>query len=189
MRHLLTAFACFFAMSLSAQTDWPWNPDSDYDNIIGVADLMALLSVFSSEFVLDLPASEPYTLALAYSGQKPLLKCLGYCHSIGGHVARAEEIMVFDSTIVDLFQDEYSEGGALFIWIDPYKTINQLGSTTSYGYGRNHGLQVCLNNNYGNTCCYGCPPQDSWTYNFEANHSSQQCFCAGKILNPNSSSE
>ncbi len=43
MKHLLTAIACFFALSMSAQT---WNPDADFDNVIGVNDLMELLSVF-----------------------------------------------------------------------------------------------------------------------------------------------
>ena len=192
MKHLLTAIACCFALAGSAQSEWPWNPDADYDNVIGVEDLMALLSVFSSEFVLDLPGSEPYTLALAHSGSKGLLECLGHCHSIGGHVARSEEIMVFDSTIVDLFQDEYSEGGALRIWIDPYKPISQIGSTSGYSYGNNKVLQICLNGNHGSTygsCCFGCPPENVWTYTFEVNHIPQQCFCAGKILNPNSSSE
>jgi hypothetical protein len=94
MKHLMTAFACLFIMNMSAQTDWPWNPDADSDNIIGVEDLMALLTVFDSEFVLELPVSQPYTLALADAGPKTALQCAGYCHTIGGHIPMSKELMV-----------------------------------------------------------------------------------------------
>jgi len=50
MKHLLTAIACFFALSISAQTPVTYNPDSDGDNFIGVADLTSLLSEFGTTF-------------------------------------------------------------------------------------------------------------------------------------------
>ena len=54
MKHLLTAIACFFALSMSAQSDvYPFNPDSDADGIIGVSDLLALLSDFGEEAELE----------------------------------------------------------------------------------------------------------------------------------------
>ena len=45
MKHLLTAFACLLAMSLSAQTECD-NPDLDCDGYVNVTDLLGLLSYF-----------------------------------------------------------------------------------------------------------------------------------------------
>ena len=54
MKHLLTAFACCLAVAGSAQSDaYPFNPDSDGDGIIGVEDLLALLSDFGMEAVVE----------------------------------------------------------------------------------------------------------------------------------------
>ena len=49
MKHLLTAIACFFALSMSAQ--FPYNPDSNSDNLVGIDDLMGLLSLFGGDFL------------------------------------------------------------------------------------------------------------------------------------------
>ena len=51
MKHLFTLLAliaCFFALSMSAQ--FPYNPDSDSDNLIGTVDLLSLLPLYGSEF-------------------------------------------------------------------------------------------------------------------------------------------
>ena len=48
MKHLLTAIACFFALSMSAQT--PYNPDSNGDNFIGSHDLLDFLPLYDSPF-------------------------------------------------------------------------------------------------------------------------------------------
>ena len=48
MKHLLTAIACFFALSMSAQ--FPYNPDSNSDNLVGIDDLMDLLPLYGGEF-------------------------------------------------------------------------------------------------------------------------------------------
>jgi hypothetical protein len=56
MKHLLTAIACFFALSMSAQT--PYNPDSDNDNSIGSEDLMGLLSLYATEFYPETNSSD-----------------------------------------------------------------------------------------------------------------------------------
>jgi hypothetical protein len=49
MKHLLTAIACCLAVAGSAQT--PYNPDSNTDYVIGVDDLMGLLSLFGGDFL------------------------------------------------------------------------------------------------------------------------------------------
>ena len=48
MKHLLTAIACFFALSMSAQ--FPYNPDSDGDNMIGITDVLDFLPYFGMPF-------------------------------------------------------------------------------------------------------------------------------------------
>ncbi|MDB4694387.1 hypothetical protein OAF30_03055 [Flavobacteriales bacterium] len=50
MKHLLTAIACFFALSMSAQEVLPWNPNANNDNIIGTVDLLAMLNVYGEEY-------------------------------------------------------------------------------------------------------------------------------------------
>ena len=53
MKHLLTAIACFFAMSMSAQEALPWNPNANGDNIIGTVDLLAMLNVYGEEYSVE----------------------------------------------------------------------------------------------------------------------------------------
>ena len=49
----MTLMALAFAFTAGAQTglvEFPYNPDADNDDIIGVNDLMELLSFFGNEF-------------------------------------------------------------------------------------------------------------------------------------------
>ena len=51
MRLLFTALACLINVSISAQViTYPYNPDSDTDNLIAIQDLMDLLTVYGNEF-------------------------------------------------------------------------------------------------------------------------------------------
>ena len=54
---LFVAFTLTFAFSESVtaqiEIDYPYNPDSDGDEIVGTEDLLSLLSVFGMEFNLD----------------------------------------------------------------------------------------------------------------------------------------
>ena len=49
MKHLLTAIACFFALSMSAQ--FPYNPDSNGDNMIGMDDFLDFLPLFGEAVI------------------------------------------------------------------------------------------------------------------------------------------
>ena len=67
MKHLLTAIACFFAMSMSAQ--FPYNPDSNGDNLVGIDDLLDLLPLYGDEFYPDgYPVIQYYTETLEFQG-------------------------------------------------------------------------------------------------------------------------
>jgi hypothetical protein len=71
MKHLLTAIACFFALSMSAQ--FPYNPDSDGDNFIGSEDVMGLLSEYGTDF-FALPSGESLVY-VEYNEEQ----CNGFC--------------------------------------------------------------------------------------------------------------
>ena len=52
MKHLTTLLALLLSCSMLAQgpVEFPWNPDADGDDFIGVNDLMALLGEYSTSF-------------------------------------------------------------------------------------------------------------------------------------------
>ena len=54
MKHLMTLMALVVAVTAGAQGttihEYPWNPDSNNDNLIGVDDLLDFLPVFGDEF-------------------------------------------------------------------------------------------------------------------------------------------
>ena len=53
MKYLLTCLALGLAFAAGAQTglvEFPYNPDADNDDVIGVNDLLELLSLYGSEF-------------------------------------------------------------------------------------------------------------------------------------------
>ena len=96
MKHLLTAIACCLAVAGSAQT---WNPDADFDNVIGVNDLMALLSVFGSEWTAEYPQDPEYDLAAYYAGEMDLMDCVASCKSNNGVVIGFDEYSMFQDSI------------------------------------------------------------------------------------------
>ena len=53
MRYLLTSLLCVFTLSLTAQETitYPYNPDSNSDELVAVSDLQSFLTVFGSEFL------------------------------------------------------------------------------------------------------------------------------------------
>ena len=96
MKHLLTAIACFFALSMSAQT---WNPDADFDNVIGTVDLLALLTVFGSEWTADYPQDPEYDLAAYYEGEMKFVDCLSACATNNARIISVFEYGVFKEFI------------------------------------------------------------------------------------------
>jgi hypothetical protein len=60
MKYLVTVVACFVLVSVSAQT--PYNPDSDSDNLIGFDDLLDFLPLYGSEFFPEPDEPEIFSL-------------------------------------------------------------------------------------------------------------------------------
>jgi len=99
----MTLMALVVAVTAGAQTEWPWNPDSNSDNIIGIDDLLSVLTVFGAEFYIEYPApaNSAYTVALVQADSTVLgyTDCLGYCASIGGHIMTIEDFGLFHETV------------------------------------------------------------------------------------------
>jgi len=173
MKHLLTAIACFFALSMSAQT---WNPDADFDNVIGVNDLMELLSVFGTEWTATYPQDPAYELAAYYSGELDLFDCINSCRVNNGKVVSFIEYGAFRDSI------DVAIGHTEAVLCDP---DNQVSSYTSmwcsvnsrYGYGRLTRQRVGP--------CDSPPAEDKTSIYefpaFEYLHNSRHCVCAGLV--------
>ena len=85
MKHLLTALACMIAMSISAQSIWPWNPDSNSDEFIGFADILDLLAIYGDKFypenvICSVDSSE----ALYHTGNMFYAQCHRSCSELPG---------------------------------------------------------------------------------------------------------
>jgi hypothetical protein len=82
----------FLALALSgvvkAQTgfaEFPYNPDSDGDDFIGITDLLSLLSLYESEFSEEgLYLTSDSTEALYYTGSKAYYRCYKSCNDLPG---------------------------------------------------------------------------------------------------------
>ena len=102
MKHLLTAIACCLAVAGSAQTEWPWNPDYDSDQIIGMTDFLPFLGIFGDEFVLEMPEDAPYTLALAHLGEFDVERCKAKCRLRNGRLPFVYEVLMFEPEVDSL---------------------------------------------------------------------------------------
>ena len=77
MKHLLTFFACLFAVSLSAQTvELPYNPDSNADQYVGTPDLLDFLPNFGLPFEVGELMVDGMTLEQYLSPSIEILRCL-----------------------------------------------------------------------------------------------------------------
>ena len=87
MKHLTTLLALLLSCSMLAQgpVEFPWNPDADGDDFIGVNDLMALLGEFDSVFSEEaLYLSEDSLSAMYDAGAMDYVECLETCNNLPG---------------------------------------------------------------------------------------------------------
>ena len=87
MKYLTTLLALLLSCSMLAQgpVEFPWNPDSDGDDFIGVNDLMALLGEFNSVFSEEaLYLSEDSTSAMYDAGTMGFFACHIACRNLPG---------------------------------------------------------------------------------------------------------
>lgn len=92
MKHLLTIISCFAALSMSAQTDYPfpWNPDADLDGWVSTEDLLQLLTVFGTQFEPDTWETDSISAAVVLDGNHNYFQCQSYCNDIEGNWRMAD---------------------------------------------------------------------------------------------------
>ena len=88
---IMKQVALFLAMIIStigcAQglVEFPWNPDSDGDDFIGVNDLTALLAEYGTSFQEEeLFVADDSTVASYFIGVLPYISCVQGCHDLPG---------------------------------------------------------------------------------------------------------
>ena len=99
MKHLTTLLALLLSCSMLAQgpVEFPWNPDADGDDFIGVNDLMALLGEFDSVFSEEaLYLSEDELSAMYDAGSMNYVQCQIACKNLPGNwkMPRLSEVTV-----------------------------------------------------------------------------------------------
>ena len=99
MKHLTTLLALLLSCSMLAQgpVEFPWNPDADGDDFIGVNDLMALLGEYSTSFSEEnLYLSEDSLSAMYDAGSMNYAECLVACNNLPGtwKMPRLSEVTV-----------------------------------------------------------------------------------------------
>ena len=113
MKKLLLGISLICSIGLQAQS-WPWNPDFDSDGVIGTVDLLALLTIYNTEFEAQLLVTDSSS-ALIYVGDMDLWDCAGTCSSLEGNWK------VMDEKILGNFKEDilgWTESTNL-TWLDP----------------------------------------------------------------------
>jgi hypothetical protein len=136
MKHLITCLALGIACAAGAQTglvEFPYNPDADNDDIIGVNDLLELLSLFGGEFAEEnLYVNESETSAIYHiEGWWLYGMCAVKCRELPSNKWR---IMKFDDWTQ--FHNEIESpfsGGATHAWLlDPVNGVSTITNTNVY---------------------------------------------------------
>ena len=108
MKHLLALMALCVAFAAGAQTglvEFPYNPDADNDDLIGTEDLLALLSLYGSEFSeenLYLDSDSSSALYHASTSMR-YYDCHRVCHELPGNwgIASRDDFYKTDITMLD----------------------------------------------------------------------------------------
>ena len=105
MKHLMTVtMCCGLLLSAHCQT---WNPDADFNNVIGLNDLLALLTVYGNEWTVDAGEDAEFDIAAYYAGEMDLMQCITTCRSNNAAIMSVEEYALFrDSVDLAMGYDE-----------------------------------------------------------------------------------
>ncbi|MDC0854407.1 hypothetical protein OAP59_01255 [Flavobacteriales bacterium] len=157
MKHLITCLALSIAFAAGAQTglvEFPYNPDSDGDDLIGTADLLDLLALYGLEFSEeDLYLNDDSTTAIYYAGSMMFSDCFRNCSQLPSNwkIPSAEQIMQFDLSMLNTSA----------LWLDgPMSYHPEAVSTKHYtigtGDGGNEGriMHETYDLGYINCYCY-----------------------------------
>ena len=160
MKHLLTAIACFFALSMSAQT---WNPDADFDNVIGVNDLMELLTVFGTEWTGEYPQDVEYELAAYDAGSMDYFECVRTCTNNHAKIIGMHEFAMFeDSILINTPIIDTGGNSQQNIWLSDSKLNLGRLQLDIYSWGAEHHQFKAFSD-------------------FPFDNPDYQCFCSGLV--------
>ncbi|RPG86762.1 MAG: hypothetical protein CBD69_004845 [Crocinitomicaceae bacterium TMED209] len=115
MKYFLTCLALGIAFASGAQT---WNPDADFDNVIGVEDLMALLSVFGTEWTAEYPQDPEFDLAAYDAGYFGYYECIRSCTNNHGKIIGLHEYAMFQDSIDAMEPVIIQQYPHVQIWLD-----------------------------------------------------------------------
>ena len=121
MKHLTTLLALLLSCSMLAQgpVEFPWNPDADGDDFIGVNDLMALLGEFDSVFSEEGLYLSADSLSAMYDvGNKTFLECQIACRNLPGRWSMPEfEDVIVAGEVMWLRREGYPDhaGNVLYL--------------------------------------------------------------------------
>jgi hypothetical protein len=111
MKNLLACLAILTAFNVTAQTEtsnFPYNPDSDGDGLIGVSDLVNLLGVYESQFSVSAQLNSDSTSAVYFptgwsTTTLGYYDCLSRCDSLPGpwHLISHEGVTTHLGVIMD----------------------------------------------------------------------------------------
>ena len=149
MKLLTTLFTLLLSCTTLAQgpVEFPWNPDSDGDDFIGVNDLMALLGEFDSVFSEEGLYVTEEELAAAYNvGQMNYFECTQSCSQLPGRwkIPSLNEA----GTVLDGLPENAT------VWLFQRLSWDQHGysnSTATGGYGHLGSILVKDVSNYSYT--------------------------------------
>jgi hypothetical protein len=110
MKNLLACLAILAAFNVTAQTEtsnFPYNPDSDGDGLIGVSDLVNLLGFYESQFSVSAQLNSDSTSAVyfptGWNTELGYYDCLSRCDSLPGpwHLISHEGVTTHLGVIMD----------------------------------------------------------------------------------------
>ena len=136
MKYFLTCLALGIAFAAGAQTglvEFPYNPDADSDDVIGTVDLLALLSLYGSEFSEEnLYLDNDTTHALMHVGVLNYPSCMNECRNLPGswRIANQADLM--------LHYDELAPSGNTITttWIyKDFKNMTTMGASRLVLFG------------------------------------------------------
>jgi len=166
MKHLMTLLALVVAVTAGAQT-YPWNPDSNNDQLIGFTDFLELLAVYGTSFtpeniICDADSSN----AMIYVGEKNFVQCSNSCDSLGSiwHLPSTTEIVAQHANLIP------TEGEASnVVWM----SLEERRELNGNIYGQPPYAVISVNG-------YLSFGENSTSLPFAHPDETRQCFCAAK---------
>ena len=103
MNRTLLAFMLALCSISSAQVQYPYNPDGNFDGQIGASDILDILVLYGNDFALGTFQSDSNS-AILYVGEMTFWNCKSNCTGLTGNWKVLDDYLVgtYSETLVDL---------------------------------------------------------------------------------------